>query len=207
MISDVKEEKQKLREEIWKKMEELKIAAPPFPIKGRIPNFIGSEKAAEKLRELEEWKKARIIVANPDFAQQKVREFALIDKKVLVMASPKLKQGYLKINPEKVKGKEKFASTIKGAFKFGEKLKDLPKPDLMVTGCVAIDKKFYRLGKGGGYGDREIKTFEKKFGKIIVATTIHDCQLVDEVPVEDGDTRVDLVVTPTKILRREDGSL
>ena len=94
-------------------MEELGVAKPPFPIRGRIPNFVGSEKAAEKVRELKEWKNAGIIVANPDFAQQKVREFALLDKKVLIMASPRLRQGYLKIDPKKVEGKERFASTIK----------------------------------------------------------------------------------------------
>ena len=56
------------------------------------------------------------------------------------MATPKLKQGYLKIDPQKVKHKQTLAATIAGAFKFGEKLKKLPKPDLIVTGCVVVDK-------------------------------------------------------------------
>lgn len=207
MNSKIKEEKQKLREEIWSKMERLKLGKPPFPLKGRIPNFVGSEKAAEKVRNLEEWKKAKVIFTNPDFAQQRIREFALLDGKILIMASPRLKQGYLKIDPEKVRGKERFASTIKGAFKFGEKLKELIKPDLMVTGCVAVDKNFYRLGKGGGYGDKEIRTFKEKFGNVPVVTTIHDCQIVEKVPVEENDTKVDIIVTPTKILRLKNGNL
>ncbi|MEM5853530.1 MAG: 5-formyltetrahydrofolate cyclo-ligase [Candidatus Aenigmatarchaeota archaeon] len=203
----LKDEKKKLREEIWNKMERLKFGKPPFPLKGRIPNFVGSEKAAEKIRELEEWKRAKVIFANPDFAQQKVRELALLDGKILIMASPRLKLGYLKIDPKKVKGMEKFASTIKGALKFGEKLKELIKPDLIVIGCVAVDKNFYRLGKGGGYGDREIKTFKEKFGDIPVVTTIHECQIVDKVPVEENDTRVDVVITPEKIIRFGYGDL
>lgn len=203
MISlNVKVEKQKLREEIWNKMEKLRVALPPFPIRNRIPNFIGSDKAAEKVRELEEWKKAKVILVNPDSPQRRIRELALLDKKILVFASPRLKHGYLKIDSQKTEGKEKLASTIKGAFKFGEKLKELPKPDLIVTGCVAVDKDFYRLGKGCGYGDKEIKMFEEKFGKIVVVTTIHDCQLVEKVPREENDTRVDIIVTPTKIFRR-----
>ena len=204
MGTSLKTEKEKLREKIWKLMEDLGIARFPLPIKGRIPNFEGSEKAAGLVRELEEWRRARIVFANPDSPQRKIREFALRDGKILVMASPKLKQGYLLIKPEKVKGREKFASTIKGAFKFGEKVKELPKPDLIVTGCVAVDKNtFYRLGKGGGYGDREIKTLKEKFGEISVLTTIHEVQLVEKVPVEKHDTKVDIVVTPTKVIRRK----
>ncbi|RLI98348.1 MAG: 5-formyltetrahydrofolate cyclo-ligase [Candidatus Aenigmatarchaeota archaeon] len=204
MGTNPKTKKEKLREKIWELMEDLGIARFPLPIKGRIPNFEGSEKAARLVRELEEWRRAKIVFTNPDSPQRKIREFALRDGKILVMASPKLKQGYLLIKPEKVKGREKFASTIKGAFKFGEKVKELPKPDLIVTGCVAVDKNtFYRLGKGGGYGDREIKTLKEKFGEIPVLTTIHEVQLVEKVPVEKHDTKVDIVVTPTKVIRRK----
>ncbi|MCS7106099.1 MAG: 5-formyltetrahydrofolate cyclo-ligase, partial [Candidatus Aenigmarchaeota archaeon] len=156
---DVKKEKAKLREKIWKLMQEKNIARFPFPVYGRIPNFEGSEKAAEKVRELEIYKKARIIFSNPDYAQRKIREFALKDGKILIMATPRLKHGYLIIEPKKVKGKEEFASRIKGAFKYGEKIEKIPRPDLIVTGCVAVDRNGNRLGKGGGYGDREINFF------------------------------------------------
>ncbi|MDI6806945.1 MAG: 5-formyltetrahydrofolate cyclo-ligase [Candidatus Aenigmarchaeota archaeon] len=199
--SEIKKAKQQLREEIWRKMEELGIVRFPGAY-GRIPNFVGAEKAAESVRGLREWKRAKVIVANPDFAQKKIREFVLKDNKILIMASPGLKHGYLKVDPQKVKGREDFASTIAGAFKFGDKLKELPKPDLIVTGCVAVEKNsFYRVGKGGGYGDREITGIGQKFGKIPVITTVHDVQVVDKVPIEAHDTKVDIIVTPTKIIR------
>lgn len=194
-------QKKKLREKIWKLLEEKGVARFPLPLAGRIPNFEGSEKAAELLKSLLEWKRAKIVVANPDFPQQKVRELALKEGKTLIMASPRLKKGYLKIGPEKVKGNEEKASTIAGAFKYGEKLKELPKPDLIITGCVAVDREGWRLGKGGGYGDKEIKTFQEKFGKILVLTTIHDLQIVEKVPHQNFDTRVDFAITPTKILK------
>ncbi len=149
---------------------------------------------------LQEWKKAKVIFANPDFAQQKIRELALKEGKVLVMATPKLKEGYLRIDPEEVKGREEEASTIAGAFRLGKKLGKLPKPDLIITGCVAVDRKGWRLGKGGGYGDREIATFIREFGKITVVTTLHDLQVVEEVPHQEFDTHVDYIVTPTKII-------
>jgi 5-formyltetrahydrofolate cyclo-ligase len=197
----IEKEKQKLRERIWRILEKKKIARFPLPCFGRIPNFEGSKRSAKLLTTLPEWKSAKIIFSNPDSAQQLVRELVLKEGKILIMATPKLKKGYLKIDPKDVKGKEREASTIKGAFKYGKPIKDLPKPDLIVTGSVAVDKKGWRLGKGGGYGDREIKTFLEKFGKIPVITTVHELQIVDKVPHEKHDTKVDYIVTPNKIIR------
>jgi 5-formyltetrahydrofolate cyclo-ligase len=198
---NVQKEKQRLREKIWGILEEKKIARFPLPCFGRIPNFEGAEKAAKLLITLPEWKRAKIVISNPDAAQQPVRELALKEGKILIMATPRLRKGYLKIDPKDVKSKEKEASTIKGAFKYGKPIKDLPKPDLFITGCVAVDKEGWRLGKGGGYGDREIKTFLEKFGKIPVITTVHELQIIDEIPHERHDTKVDYIVTPDKIIK------
>ncbi|MEM5771188.1 MAG: 5-formyltetrahydrofolate cyclo-ligase [Candidatus Aenigmatarchaeota archaeon] len=197
-------EKKKLRERIWKLLEKECVARFPFPIKGRIPNFEGSEKAAELLRNLPEWKNAKVIFSSPDYAQKKVRELALKDGKMLIVATPKIKKGYLVIKPEDVKGREEIASTIKGAFKYGNILKNLIKPDLIIIGSVAVDKFGYRLGKGGGYGDREIKTFLEMFGKITIATTIHELQVVEMVPRDEHDTKVDYIVTQKRIIPIQD---
>ena len=200
-INMIKKQKQELRERIWSLMEEQGIARFPSPIKGRIPNFEGAESAAEKLKELPEWQKAKIIESNPDYAQRKARELVLKDGKTLIMASPRLKAGFLKIVPEKVKRKEYAASTIKGAFAFGERLDELPQVDLKITGSVAVDRKGRRLGKGGGFGDREVGKLKEKYGKMLVITTVHDLQVIDEVPVEKHDQGVDIILTPTKIIR------
>jgi len=197
----LKKEKRKLREKIWKLLKEKRVVKFPLPIEGRIPNFEGGEISAKLLKSLPEWKRAKIVLSNPDSAQRPVRELVLKEGKILILATPKLKKGYLKIDPQKVKGKEKEASTIKGAFKYGKFLKKLIKPDLIITGCVAVDKKGNRLGKGGGYGDREIKTFKEKFGKILVLTTVHDLQIVGKVPSEIYDQKVDIIITPTRIIK------
>ena len=76
---DIKAEKQRLREKIWREIQERGIAKFPLPCWGRIPNFQGAEKAAENLRKLEEWKKAKVIFVSPDSPQRKVRENALKD--------------------------------------------------------------------------------------------------------------------------------
>jgi len=194
------EKKLLLRQEIWSEMERLGIAVFPLPCRGRIPNFIGAEAAAEKLGRLEEWKKAKVVFVNPDSPQRKVRENALRDGKILIMASPRLKRGFILIHPADVRGKEHFASAIKGAFRYGVEVQDFPKPDLIVEGSVAVDMHGHRLGKGGGYGDVEIKTLKRMFGAIPIVTTIHDIQVVEIVPFEEKDEKVSIIVTPTRVI-------
>ena len=200
---DIEKAKKLLRETIWTKLESEHVARFPLPCFGRIPNFAGSEKAAEQVRLLPEWRKARVVFVSPDYAQQKVRENALLDGKVLVMASPKLRHGYVVIYPDAVKGFESFSSTIRGAFKYGKAVpvQEMPRPDLIVEGSVAVDMQGHRLGKGGGYGDVEISTLKAMFGNVPVVTTAHDMQVVDSVPFDRKDEKVSVIVTPTRTIR------
>lgn len=211
MKNEISEEKEQLRNKIWSLLEQKNVATFPLPVRGRIPNFLGSDKAASLVRTLPEWKRAKVIFANPDYAQKKIREFALKEGKILIMASPRLKHGFLQINPQNVRGKEEIASSIKGAFKYGKPVEDpasggiekMLRPDLIITSCVAVDRSGWRLGKGGGYGDIEVKRIRDEFGEIPVVTTIHPLQLVESVPHVDHDARVDLIVTPEKIFRMQ----
>jgi 5-formyltetrahydrofolate cyclo-ligase len=203
MENRIVEEKEQLRKKIWKLLEQKKVAIFPLPVYGRIPNFVGSDKAANFVRTLPEWRKAKVIFANPDYAQKKIREFALKEGKILIMASPRLKHGFLQIAPQNVKGKEEVASSIKGAFKYGKPVKKMIKPDLIITGCVAVDQKGWRLGKGGGYGDIEVKRIKDEFGEIPISTTIHPIQMVDSIPHLSHDAKVNVMVTPERIYRIE----
>jgi len=198
---NVQQKKENLRRRIWKLLTEKGVAIHPLPCFGRIPNFKGSYEAAKNLSETEEWKNAETIVCNPDFAQRWVRFLALKEGKVVIMATPRLKKGYLILHPQEVKGREKVASTIRGAFRFGKRMEGNVKPDLIVTGCVAVDLKGNRLGKGGGYGDREIRKFRETFGHILVATTVHELQIVENIPTEPHDEKIDLIATPERVIR------
>ncbi|HYB67996.1 MAG TPA: 5-formyltetrahydrofolate cyclo-ligase [Candidatus Acidoferrales bacterium] len=170
---------------------------------GRVPNFEGSDKAAQNVRLLTEWKEAKVVFVKPDFAQQKVREYVLLDGKLLVMASSKLQHGYVVVDPAKVRGSEHRASTIRGAFSLGKivDLQQMPRPDLIVEGSVAVNLDGNRLGKGGGYGDNEIRTLKTEFGSLPVVTTLHDMQVVPSVPSEERDEKVSIISTPKTVIR------
>jgi 5-formyltetrahydrofolate cyclo-ligase len=196
---NIVEEKRALRERIWRLLEEEGIARFPLPIHGRIPNFEGSERAAYLAGSLRMWRSAGVVFANPDSPQRMVRELALREGKTLIMATPRLRQGFLEVKP--IHGMGRIQSTIRGAFKYGRRIDEPVKPDLVVTGCVAVDRYGWRLGKGGGYGDREINAILQKFGRTPILTTVHELQIVPVVPHEEYDTKVDYIVTPARIIK------
>jgi len=202
LLMGLEVEKQRLREEVWNSLERNGIALPPLPCRGRIPNFKGALQAALNLRRLEEYRKAEAILVNPDSAQYHVRRLALLDGKTVVMATPRLKSGFLVLRPNAVKGREGEAATIKGAFKYGEREPVVPKVDLVVEGSVAVDLKGNRLGKGGGYGDVEIRMVKERWGPSIkVVTTVHSTQVVGRVPAAGKDERVDYIVTEKGVFK------
>ena len=196
-------DKQAIREQVWREMEAKGIAVFPRPARGRIPNFAGSQEAAERLRSLAAYTSAKTIFVNPDAAQLAVRELALRDGKRLIMATPRLRKGFIMLDPTEIKDLTEAAS-IRGAFKHG-RITSIRgnEVDLIVEGSVAVDRKGGRIGKGGGFGDLEVAIL-REIGAITdttpIVTTVHSLQIVDEVPMNKHDVPVDFIVTPNHII-------
>ncbi|MBD3205576.1 5-formyltetrahydrofolate cyclo-ligase [Candidatus Bathyarchaeota archaeon] len=201
--------KQEIRERIWKKLVDENVDRFPKPIKGRIPNFDGSNIAAEKLTEVSEFKSSKVIKVNPDYAQISVRKAVLDEGKKLIMPTPRLREGFLFLDPNKIEIDDyRKASTIKHSFRFGEKIspEDIPEIDLIVCGSVAVTEEGVRVGKGGGYSDLEFAILVE-LGKIrkeiVICTTVHDLQVIDEAPVSDHDFTVNIISTPNRVVKAE----
>ncbi|UCD93321.1 MAG: 5-formyltetrahydrofolate cyclo-ligase [Methanobacteriota archaeon] len=202
-------DKQEIREEIWKTMEERNIARFPRPVHGRIPNFVGAEEAAKKLTELTEWADARVIKSNPDSPQKPVRELALQDGKIVYMAVPRLKEleCFVELDPRFLASNASRASTIKGAFKYGRKIhpKNMKKVDLVIAGSVAVNEKGGRVGKGGGYSDLEFAIashFNLVSEDTPIVTTVHPVQVVDlDIEMKDHDVPLSTIVTKSKTIK------
>ncbi|RZN57038.1 MAG: 5-formyltetrahydrofolate cyclo-ligase [Candidatus Methanomethylicota archaeon] len=180
-------------------MIEKKIALPPFPIYGRIPNFKGADKAAEKIRLLKEYLNSKVILCNPDSPQRPIREIILKDGKLLIVATPRLSKGFMLIEKS---SNPYYDSTIRGILEKGK----LVKPgdyeiDLFIAGSVAVTPKGYRLGKGKGFSDIEYKIWKDYMNEnLIKITSVHDIQVVDYVPVDEWDVPMDVILTPTRII-------
>ncbi len=196
-------EKENLRKHIWDLLFKEKISYRVNGDYNKIPNFKGSDFAAKRLSQTIEWDESKVIFCSPDSAQIPVREYALKDKKTLIMASPKIKDGYILLNHEDIDDLS-IASTIEGSYKYGKFDMNLPKIDLVVEGSVCVDKLGHRLGKGGGYGDREIDYLMKNeyiSTNTPIVTTIHPLQLVFKVPTEKHDKNINMIVTINKVIR------
>lgn len=198
--------KEEIRYKIWKLLEDKNIARFPRPVFNRIPNFVGAEEAAEKLAELDIFKKSKVIKVNPDSPQARVRELVLLNNKILIMPTPRIREGFLLLDPSKIpKNEISYAATIKGAFKYGNKVhpRNLPNIDLIVLGAVAVSLEGARIGKGEGYGELEFAILQE-YGKINkdikIAITVHDIQIVEKIPIEPFDVSIDYIVTPTRVI-------
>ena len=187
-------------------MERRGIARFPLPPYNRIPNFVGAEKAAYRVLKLDEYLSANVVKVNPDSPQRLIREAVLRDGKILVVPTPRLKKGFIVIKPEEVRGWERYAATIKGAFRFGRRhhIDDIPSIDLIVEGSVAVSLDCGRLGKGEGYAELEyviLREADVVNDNTPIVTTVHDIQLLDTLPQDIFDVSVDIISTPSRLIR------
>lgn len=207
------EAKRALRDEVWDTLGQAGVARFPGA-RGRIPNFTGAEAAAERLRACDAWQRAAAIKANPDSPQWPVRQRALADGMVVYMAVPRLADPapFFRLDPARLDVAPRAASSIKGASQHGVQVPvdQLEPVDLVVVGCVAVDRSGARLGKGGGFADLEFALASAAGlvgGDTVVATTVHAEQVLGagRIPMGAHDVPVDLVVTPDEVIACDAG--
>jgi 5-formyltetrahydrofolate cyclo-ligase len=205
----VQASKNALRRRIWRLLDRRGVGRFPFPLDDRIPNFAGATEAAARLSALPEWRDARRLKCNPDAPQRAVRLRALREGKDVYVAVPRLAQArcFLHLDPRRLGDRLAEAATIGGAATLGVPVEpaDLPHIDLVVAGSVAVNRRGARVGKGGGYSDLEF-ALARELGAVDertrVVTTVHDLQVVaTAVPMTSHDVPVDVIVTPTRVLR------
>jgi len=70
--------------------------------------------------------------------------------------------------------------------------------DLVITPGLAFDTQGHRIGYGKGYFDRLFKNLSTKAFKIALA---YDFQIIENVPAEKHDQKVDLIVTEKRKIK------
>jgi 5-formyltetrahydrofolate cyclo-ligase len=193
------------RQHVWDRLAAEKVARFPFPPHGRIPNFAGADIAAARLFEVEPWKSAKAIKVNPDAPQRPVRAEALRRGIIVFVPTPRLRGGFKKLDPRRIPDdKIREAASLSHADRWATEipLKKMPRLDAIVCGSVAVTRTGRRCGKGEGYSDLEFAILrELGHPPVPVATTVHDLQLVDDVPRDPTDQPLAAIVTPTQTIR------
>jgi len=199
------------KEEIRQKVRtRLKLAgAVRFPgLDGRIPNFVGAERAAQLLCELPMWRRAKVIKITFDSPQLTIRRAALRDGKIVYVAIPRLRSDrcFVELDPEKLGARVWRVGSIKGAMQLGRLIppQEMRPVDLVVCGSIAVTRQGARLGRGGGFSDLEYALLRME-GKIReytpILTTVHPLQIVDEpLPMRGHDIPVDFLITPDQVI-------
>jgi 5-formyltetrahydrofolate cyclo-ligase len=203
-------DKDVVRTDVWSALESQAVAiGSPW---SRIPNFEGAERAAERLAELEIWKRAHIVKSNPDAPQIPVRLRALQEGKLLYTPVPELVADFpfVLLDPEVLARHgipfEEVAAS-EGAVRHGQpvQFQEMRPMDLIVVGCVAVTRNGGRIGKGGGFADLELGIF-RELGLVPpttpILTTVHGLQVVDDrrVLMIAHDSPLDWIITPDEVI-------
>lgn len=208
-----REDKDQLRTEIWHLLNQSAAAiGEPF---GHIPNFLGADKAAEKLANLPLWQQAKTVKCNPDSAQIPVRSRALQDGKLLYVAVPRLTDDrcFVELNPADLLQRNiplEEAAIARKAIECGKlvSFSEMEEIDLVTVGCVAVGRGGGRTGKGAGFADLELAMlaeFKLINSDTPIVTTVHPLQIVADsrLPMQAHDWPLDWIVTAGEIIETE----
>lgn len=198
--------KQAVRERVWRDLEHAGAAEPGAW--GYIPAFSGAPEAAARLASLPVWQQAQVLKVVPDRAQLRVRVLALEQGKLVYMAAPRLAtpQPFYVLDPQKLTVPPARAAEPEMAASSAPMTgtADMRPVDLIVVGSVAVNAHGARLGKGAGYSDIEMALLTEAqllTDRTVIATTVHEIQVLDEeIPEAAHDFRVDLIVTPERLI-------
>jgi len=197
--------RERAREAVWERLEREGAARFPTPVAGRIPNFAGARRAAERLLDEPPFAGARCLKVNPDAPQRPVRLLALRRGIRVLLPTPRLRDGFWCLDPDQIAESDRpRAASLSHAPRFARRvpLGRLPRLDGIVCGSVAVTRSGRRCGKGHGYADLEYAILrELGHPPVPVATTIHPLQWVPRLQRAPHDLPVAVVATPEEVMR------
>lgn len=204
--------KRSLRVQTWRKIQEKGAGIVANGIFNRIPDFVDNNKAAALLAETPEFGKANKIKVNIDRALDSVKMQVLAAGKELYLPGTRESNAlYLKVEcpAEATEEERKSIIHVQDIQKSRTPilLENKVKFDLVVIGSCLVSRDGYRIGRGNGFADLDIGLLIE-IGSItpetVIATFVHDLQVVENLPTnlfQKYDTPVDLIVTPTEVIR------
>jgi 5-formyltetrahydrofolate cyclo-ligase len=209
------------REAIWRRVHSdlLQHAIPDsrfhFDFSSFVPDFRGSSSAVDRLVQLPCYSSANTILISPDNSLERLRHRALKDGKKVVVATHKLRRGFVLLDPKRISDdKHELASWLDGMERPGvgqtmslTQLEEKEKIDLCISGALAVSEQGVAIRDnpqhfGIQWGillDRAV--LKRETPVILVA---HGCQVVDveEEELKDltpgarWETTPDFIVTP-----------
>lgn len=200
-------ERQSLREELagrwaglWPQDIQPQLKPPLFPGRG---------KAAERLRRLPEYRRARVVAVLPDPVLLQVRINLLADNKTLLALTPGLKDGFVRVTAAMLPVPRRAVELRGGALKGAGKQLRLPEDrlgrvDMVVGACLAADGSGNLLGDGRGVWDLGaalLSAMGALTPQAVLAVLAADEQMVPEIAPQPWDAPAGMIVTPSEAIR------
>ena len=169
----------------------------------RAPLFANAAKAAENLRRLPAYQMARNLAITSEPALLQARINALLDGKNLLVATPGLKQGLVRLTAQSIPIARRHIDLQAGAmFKAGKPLPlpraRLGKVDMLISTALAVDENGVCLGDGRGMLDLfcAILTQQDSLeAKAPLVLLLHEKQMLPSLPQDSWDVKAQLVLT------------
>lgn len=216
--------RQEYRQKIWDELRE--VAHPDSRFAWDFSEFIadyeGSGSGAEHIRSLGKELGVESWFITPDNNLDPLRKSLIEDAIGFIMPSYGIRRGFLLLDPTLVPdGDETLASTLDGVNQYGAEIpitqlsEEYDQIDVLVTGASFVTTNGLRMGKGHGYFDLEwamLREVNLVDDDTIVIAAAHDVQVIEanmvdrDQLVEQHDTIVDYIVTPSGIREVEDTS-
>ena len=207
-MTGIDQAKHAIRERVWSRLESTGTVEPG--VRGYIPAFYGADQAAERLADLRVWaqrpgpqgRPGPGAVSGPRPGPGSLE----IGLRWRCQDSGQAEPFFL-LNPDiypTVSPAEAADRMVAARVASMVSVSGMPPIDLIVCGSVAVNEHGARLGKGAGYSDIEVGLLAEAglIGeRTVIATTAHELQVLDEeIPEQRHDFRVDLIVTPERVV-------
>lgn len=199
--------KDAIRQKVWARITTAGVTCFPCT-PGRIPNFFGSERAADLLAQLTIWRRAKVVKIDSSASLLTARRNALQQGKIVYLAAPGLRSErcFIELDPSKLGSRTVAACNLRGALQVGRAVSpaEARAVDLVLLGSLAVTKQGARVGQGNGAEDLEYALL-REAGKVReytpIMTLVHPLQIVDErIPMRPHDLPVDFLITPDHVI-------
>lgn len=160
-----------------------------------------NEMIKKRLTELKEFKDAEVILLYASFRSEPdthglIKECLLAQKRVFL---PRVNKEKKELEIREINSLDQLKKGHWGIPEPDEDspLRDINEAELIIVPGVAFDRRGGRIGYGAGYYDKLLSGLDKTIPVIAIA---YDEQIMEEIPLEPHDKRVDLVITDREVI-------
>lgn len=208
-------QEERVRRVVWARLATVARPDSRFDLDLRhfVPDFADRERAEAALVGLDAWREATTVFVTPDNSLEHLRATALAEGKRMLVPTYGLRRGFVLLDGSHVDEADRaLAATLDGMERLGRRLgpgdlRVVGAVDTVVTGATAITVDGRHIGGGQRYLALEwglLQQLDLVNAAVPVVGLVHDCQVIDEPIRADPDCVVDVVVTPTRLVRCRD---